>query len=77
MIEDPVLARVLFEGALSCSCALDQSVAAHQARLSEMELSAYKRAVGVSMATLFDQILAPIGRRHPEVLPETWKSWFK
>ena len=74
MITDPAIARAVFNATLKSSALLDRSIADHQGSLPPTELARYKLAVGTSMATIYEQILAPIAQAHPAVVPETWHT---
>jgi hypothetical protein len=56
----------------AASRAVDDSVVAFQRSpdASAEELSSYKRAAGRTLMTIFDELLLPIYREHPALVPK-------
>lgn len=54
---------------LDCSRALDTSVAVVQNESDENDLHEYRHAVGRVLAAVFDELMMPIYREHPDLVP--------
>jgi hypothetical protein len=68
---DKVIAEKLLTMALKCSRIMDESVAvAKERRLEDREMSLCGRGAGKIMASLFQNIIAPICDEHPGLAPE-------
>ncbi|HEY0158440.1 MAG TPA: hypothetical protein VGF28_14250 [Thermoanaerobaculia bacterium] len=77
MINDAVVARQVIDVALRVSSELDHSV--HlllDGSVGGAELTDYKRAVGHVMVEIYDRILNPLFRMHPQLVPEEWRTWY-
>ncbi len=69
MIKDRKTAETVLKNALNVTGSLNDSIYAVMAVGSEEEVRAYKRAVGHSMAEIFDRIVEPIFAAHPDLRP--------
>jgi hypothetical protein len=54
---------------LDCSRALDTSIAVVQNESDESDLHAYRHAVGRVLMAVFDELMMPIYREHPDLIP--------
>ena len=54
---------------LDCSRALDTSVAVVRDDSDEDDLREYRHAVGRVLTAVFDELMTPIYREHPELIP--------
>ena len=69
MIKDLATARGISEDLLRVNDLLDESVARATRGCSTEELRAYKKWVGRTLCSVFEEILVPIYREHPELKP--------
>ena len=77
MISNRDTAKLVVDTAFALTSGLDRSVARVMETSPEAEVVAYRRAVGFVMAETAQQILNPLLREHPDLVPEDWKPWFK
>ena len=77
MIKDRETARELVAAAFDASNRLDSSIEKIVQTASPEDLQAYKRAVGTMMAELYERIFVPIFDKHPDLMPEKWREWYK
>ena len=77
MITDAAIARQVLDVALRASSEFDRSVhLVLGGSVADTEVTAYKRAVGYVMAEIYDRLLNPLLRVHPQFVPEEWRSWY-
>ena len=76
MINDTVVARQVLEVALRVCGELDQSVhLVLDGSIADAEVTDYKGAVGHVMAVIYDRLLTPLFRMHPQLVPDEWSTW--
>src|SRR5262245_8961763 len=72
MISDPNTAKAVLGFLFEASGRLDASVGSARSVCPEAEFVAYRRAVGHVLALMFDEVIRPMLRAHPELSP--WGS---
>jgi hypothetical protein len=72
MIKDVDTARGLCEDLLRLNGLLDESIVKAMPGCTAEELRAYKRWVGTVMCSVFEDVLEPIYRGHPDLKPPEW-----
>ena len=77
MIKDLEVAREATTRAMNVGEELNEIARLIRQRCPEDEAQIYVRGIGHVLAELHDRLLAPVFRTHPELLPESWRSWFK
>lgn len=70
MVQSQALAKTLQQSMLNIANELDKSIIVNQELFNDKELEEYKKAVGVIMMSIFDEVLAPLHKRHPEIKPK-------
>lgn len=70
MIHDKALALEVADRMLKVNQSLDEAVSLVQAKCSVEELNSFRRAVGEVMYMVFEQMLIPIYKEHPDLVPE-------
>ncbi len=70
MISDRALAQTVLSDLFDLSGRLDRSIATVMEAAPSPEFVAYRLAIGTVMGELWDQVLKPILREHPELAPE-------
>ena len=69
MIRDKEVARQVSEVALKCADELALSVTLLQEGCGEEELQSYRLAVGKVLTEIYQEIMLPIYKVHPELTP--------
>ncbi len=70
MVQSEKLAERLQQAMLSIADELDNTIIENQELFNEQELEEYKKAIGVIMMSIFDEVLAPLHERHPSIKPK-------
>ncbi|CAE6693089.1 hypothetical protein [Paraburkholderia haematera] len=70
MIKDKALALEVCNRMLSINGSLDEAIVFVQAHCPAEELDTFKQAVGEVMYMVFEQMLIPIYKQHPDLAPE-------
>ncbi|WBV20653.1 hypothetical protein [Pantoea piersonii] len=70
MVQSQALAKTLQQAMLNIANELDKTIIDNQKFFNEKELEEYKKAVGVIMMSIFDEVLSPLHKRHPEIKPK-------
>lgn len=70
MVQSQALAKTLQQAMLNIANELDKTIIDNQEFFNEKELEEYKKAVGVIMMSIFDEVLSPLHKRHPEIKPK-------
>ncbi len=69
VITDKTIAAQLSKMLLEISGQLDRSVAEVQGKCSDEEFNAYRRGAATVMWELYDQLLRPLYKTHPDLKP--------
>lgn len=70
MIADPKSAKALLDALFEASGHLDGSVGIARDSCSEAEFILYRSVVGDVMGEMWDRLIQPILKAHPELTPE-------
>jgi hypothetical protein len=54
---------------LDCSRAIDNSIVVVRDEANESDLHEYRHAAGRVLSAVFDELLTPIYREHPDLIP--------
>ena len=60
--------------AMNCSRRVDESVGLVKDTCDADELQAYGRFAGAAMASIFENVMAPIYDEHPDLAPDWYKE---
>lgn len=72
MISDPKIAKELLAFLLEASGRMDASVGSARFACPQPEFVEYRRAVGSVLETMWDKVIQPMLKAHPELTP--WGS---
>ena len=70
MFQDKAVALEVSKRMLKINGSLDETIAFVQAHCSNEELEDFKHAMGEVMYMVFEKVLIPVYKRHPELIPE-------
>lgn len=70
MIHDKALALEVSSLMLKINGSLDEAIGVVQVKCSHEELEELKLAIGEIMYTVFEKMLIPIYKEHPDLVPE-------
>jgi hypothetical protein len=73
---DKELAAEVVANLMKVGACLDQTVALIKEKASANELTTYRPAFGTAMGELYLEVLEPILREHPSLIPPGW-DWLK